>query len=88
VPGLANPSVAQVYKKKRDGQSHPVFSLDQFEPLVGLEEELHGELDNASSLLFGGYAKVVIRLSKLLGYGVLHKVQVQVAAVERVQRMI
>src|SRR5215469_16048955 len=31
---LAILRVVQVYKKKRDGQSHPVFSLDRFEPLL------------------------------------------------------
>src|SRR5712664_3863610 len=62
------------------------FLLETF--LFRLEEELRGKFKDTSPLLLGHFAKVRIGLSQLLRYRVLHEVEVEVAAVKRVQRMV
>ena len=51
--------------------------------LFRLEEEFHGKLQDASSLLVGHFPKVGIGLSKLLRHRILLEVEIQVTAVER-----
>src|SRR5258708_3210167 len=53
-----------------------------------LEGELHGKLHDASSLLLGHFAEVRIGLSNLLSRRILNEIEIQVAAIERPQRMV
>src|SRR5271169_6121428 len=78
-----------VYKKKRDGQSHPVLSLGLELVQAKLEEELHGKLQNASSLLLRRISEIAIGLGKRLRHRILLELQGQVTpAREGIQRMV
>ena len=75
------------FHRQKNGMAEAIPFLSNLLGL-SLEVELHGKFDNAIALFFGRYAEVGIGLSELLRDRVLNEVQVQVAAVERVQRMV